>query len=219
MIGRPLARPAADQADQAEDDAFRGFVVARWSALVRTAYLMTGDHGRAEDLVQTTLERMHKHWRRIERRDAPEVYARRVMINEIVASGRRQRFREVPLGHAPEPAAPAWSARGIGSGPPRDQVADPVVDRDAMWQALSTLPARMRAVVVLRFYEDLTEADTAALLDCSVGTVKSQTSRGLDRLRAALSDPPDPGQARHRPRSERRTTSPEPVALTTQEDR
>jgi len=110
----------------AED--FQAFVVARWNSLVRMAYLMTGDHGRAEDLVQSTLERMHRHWARIERWDAP----------------------------------------------------DGVVLHETMWRALGALPPRMRAVVVLRFYEDLTEADTAAVLGCSVGTVKSQTSRGLD---------------------------------------
>lgn len=157
-----------------DDTDFRAFVVARWTSLVRMAYLMTGDRGRAEDLVQSTLERMHRHWARIERRDAPEVYARRVMINQLIASRRRKRLLEVPLSGGPEPRE-------------RD-AADAVVLHQTMWHALAGLPPRMRAVVVLRYYEDLSEADTAAVLGCAVGTVKSQTSRGLERLRASLDE-------------------------------
>ncbi len=158
-----------------QEQRFRDFVVARWHTLTRMAHLLTGDHGRAEDLVQTALEKTHKHWRRIERSDQPEVYVRRVMVNQAISWSRRRRLLELPLltAHAP--------------------VVDPYAQHDlheALWQALATLPPRMRAVLVLRFYEELTEAETAAALACSVGSVKSQTSRGLARLRHLLGDEP-----------------------------
>lgn len=190
-----------DRLADADEDGFRGFVVARWGALLRTAYLMTGDHGRAEDLVQTTLERMHRHWHKIQRRDAPEVYARRVMVNEVIAAGRRRRLRELPLAHAPEP-------------PARERPLDQMLERDAVWRVLATLPPRMRAVVVLRYYEDLTEADTAAVLSCSVGTVKSQTSRGVARLREALAAAdPDADPRLPRPTPTPTTAPTRPAAL------
>jgi RNA polymerase sigma-70 factor (sigma-E family) len=161
----------------ADDEAFREFVTARWTALTRTAYLLTGDHGRAEDLVQTTLEKMHRHWRRIERKDAPDAYARRVMTNLAISQSRRRRFRETPITHAPEIAA--------------GDATDAVVVRDEVWRALLRLPPRMRAVLVLRFFEDLSEAEAARVLNCSEGTVKSQSSRGLARLRE-LMEPAEP---------------------------
>jgi RNA polymerase sigma-70 factor (sigma-E family) len=157
-----------------DDERFRDFVVARWAALVRTAYLLTGDHGRAEDVVQTVLEKVHRHWDRIERRDAPEVYARRAIVNQVTSWGRRRRVREVAL--------PATLDR-----PGPDAYAEHDA-RDAVWQALATLPPRMRAVLVLRYFEDLSETDVALTLDCSVGTVKSQASRGLTRLREQLAE-------------------------------
>lgn len=154
--------------DANDEEAFREFVVSRWNALARTAYLLTGDHGRAEDLVQDALERAHRHWGRMERQDAPEVYVRRVMVNQAISWSRRRRFLELPLlaSHAP----------------PVDPYGDHDL-RDALWTAMATLPPRMRAVLVLRFYEDLTEAEIAAALGCSIGSVKSQSSRGLARLR------------------------------------
>lgn len=164
--------PAATGVPGDDEDQFRAFVVARWSALVRSGYLLTGDHGQAEDLAQTTLERMHRRWHRIRRRDAPEVYARKVMVNQYIAAGRRRRFRELPLALARESSV--------------SSAVDQVTERDALWRALSELPTRMRAVLVLRFYEDLSEAGTADVLGCSVGTVKSQTSRGVARLRLLL---------------------------------
>jgi RNA polymerase sigma-70 factor (sigma-E family) len=156
----------------ADDDAFREFVTARWSALVRTAYLLTGDHGRAEDLVQSALERVHRQWRRVERKHAPEAYTRRVMINLAISGSRRHRFRETSLANAPEPVS-----RDAAYG---------IAERDEVWQALLKLPPRMRAVLVLRHFEDLSEAEVARLLGCGLGTVKSQSSRGLDRLRELL---------------------------------
>lgn len=164
----------------ANEDAFREFVTARWASMVRRAYLLTGDHGRAEDLVQSTLERMHKHWRRIERKDAPDAYALKVMTNLAISNSRRRRFREVPAVQAPEPVFA--------------DVTGGVDDRDEIWRALDGLPPKMRAVLVLRYLDDLTEAEAARVLGCSVGTIKSQSSRGLARLRQVIpesgEDPP-----------------------------
>jgi RNA polymerase sigma-70 factor (sigma-E family) len=162
----------------ADDDAFREFVTARWGALVRTAFLLTGDHGQAEDLVQATLERMHRHWRRVERKDSPDGYARKVMTNLAISNARRRRFREISLVVAAET-------------PSRDAT-QPIAERDEVWQALRRLPSRMRAVLVLRYFEDLSEAEVARVLGCGIGTVKSQNSRGLERMRGLLDsgDPP-----------------------------
>ena len=148
-------------ADQAEFDAF---VVATSPRLVRTAYLLVHDRQLAEDLLQTALTKAWFAWRRIE--GNPEPYVRRVMVTTAVSWWRRRWTREVPSDRLPERAA-------TGSEAP---------DQD-MWQALGRLPVQQRAVVVLRFYEDLTEADTAELLGCSVGTVKSQCSKALAKLR------------------------------------
>jgi RNA polymerase sigma-70 factor (sigma-E family) len=154
--------------DPADDDSFRAFVTARWQALVRIAYLLVGDHGYAEDLVQTALARTHRHWRRIERKDAPEVYVRRVLVN-LVNSHWRRRLRVREVFAVPDRAT-----------------ADPTIahdQRDELWSALRALPPRTRAVLVLRYFEDLTEAQVADALGCSVGTVKSTASRGLAKLR------------------------------------
>jgi RNA polymerase sigma-70 factor (sigma-E family) len=165
-----------------DDESFREFVTMRWPALVRTAYLLTGDHGRAEDLVQATLEKMHRHWRRIATLESPQGYARRVMTNLAISGSRRKRFREVSIVHAPEVAT--------------DDGTQTLAERDVMWQVLQQLPPRVRAVMVLRYFEDLTEAEIARILECSPGTVKSQHSRGLAKLRALLAEngvypPPD----------------------------
>jgi RNA polymerase sigma-70 factor (sigma-E family) len=168
-----VEREGAEQ--MKDDEAFREFVTQRWSALVRTAFLLTGDHGRAEDLVQSTLERVHKHWNRVQRKELPDAYARRVMINLVISGSRRRRFRETSLEHVPEKLSPD-AAHGIA-------------ERDEVWQALLRLPSRMRAVLVLRYFEDLSEAEAARVLGCGVGTVKSQSSRGLARMRDLLQAP------------------------------
>ncbi|WP_088318914.1 SigE family RNA polymerase sigma factor [Kineosporia sp. R_H_3] len=160
---------ARDEAD------FREFVVGQWHALARTAYLLTGDRGDAEDLVQSTLVRVHRHWTRIERTDAPYVYARRVMVNLNTSIWRRTRISHHLTDAPPEPARP---------GAPDDTTT--VDQRDELLRVCRTLPPRMRAVLVLRYFEDLPEADVAAALGISVGTVKSQTSKALDRLRTEL---------------------------------
>ncbi|HEX5533592.1 MAG TPA: SigE family RNA polymerase sigma factor [Actinomycetales bacterium] len=150
----------------------RVLVEARWAALVRFGYLLTGDRGHAEDLVQAALEKCWPKWRSI-RSDSPERYIRAAMANLAASQWRRKRHREVPLedaGHGPSHAGPA----------------DGHAVRDEVWQLLQSLPPRMRAVVVLRWVEDLSEAQTAQMLGCSVGSVKSQSSRALARLREQL---------------------------------
>lgn len=160
--------------DASGEREFHEFVIAQRPRLVRTAFLLCGDPDEAHDLVQTALMRTHRRWRGIERTDAPEVYARRILVN-LAASWWRSRLRHrwVPLTELPHPAQPDAS--------------ELLSDRDALWHAVMTLPPRTRAVLVLRYFEDLTEADTARALQCSVGSVKSQASRGLARLREVLS--------------------------------
>lgn len=155
---------------------FDEFVATRSPVLLRTAYLLCGgDHGAAEDLLQDVLERVYPKWRRI--RSDPESYVRAALANAAANRWRRRsrRVSEVPLLAGAGPSVP---------GPERG-----VADQDLVVRALAALPARMRAVLVLRFFDDLSEVDTAAALRCGVGTVKSQTSRGLARLRELLENP------------------------------
>jgi RNA polymerase sigma-70 factor (sigma-E family) len=147
---------------------FRAFVDARWPALVRYAYALTGDRGHAEDVVQQALERTWRRWRHVRSEDA-EPYVRTVIARLVISRWRTRRVAEQPLGDL-EPAAVA--------GPE-----DAHAVHDVLWRELAALPPRMRAVVVLRFVEDHTEAQTARILGCSVGTVKSQTARAVSRLR------------------------------------
>jgi RNA polymerase sigma-70 factor (sigma-E family) len=157
-----------------EDEPFRQFVRAQWGPLTRTAYLLTGDRGTAEDLVQSALEKTHRRWDRV---DTPEVYVRRVMVNTATSWWRRRRPVEVPL--LPSDAAPGPDAYLQ------------VEERQRLLSALRRLPPRTQAILVLRYLEDRSEAETARILGCSVGSVKSQASRGLARLRTDL-DPTDP---------------------------
>jgi RNA polymerase sigma-70 factor (sigma-E family) len=147
---------------------FGRFVAARSAGLFRAAYLLTGDRHEAEDLVQTTLERVAQRWRRIE--DAPDAYARRVLYHLQVERWRLRSFRrETPVAHVPEVER-------------RDHSAGADL-RVSLVAALGRLTRRQRAVLVLRYFEDLSEAETARLLDISVGTVRSTASRTLARLR------------------------------------
>jgi len=150
---------------------FEEFVVARSAALSRTAYLLTGDHQLAEDLLQVALTRVAVRWPRL-RAEAPVAYARRIMINEVTTWRRRRRYHERPSDALPEDR-------------PAPDPSTAAVRRIVVGQALARLTPRQRAMLVLRFYEDLSEADTAALLGCSVGTVKSGTHAALARLRDA----------------------------------
>jgi RNA polymerase sigma-70 factor (sigma-E family) len=150
-------------------DEFRDYVAARSGALLRTATLLTGDPALAEDLVQTALARTYLAWGRIRQREAVDAYARRVLVTTYATWWRRKWRGEVP-GEVPDR--------------PGEDPYGQVDAAQALRAALARLPRRMRACVVLRYWDDLPAAEVAALLGCSVGTVQSQASRGLARLRA-----------------------------------
>lgn len=145
---------------------FQDFVVARSDRLLRTAYLLTRDWGVAEDLLQESLAKAWFAWPGV---DEPEAYVRRVLVTTYTSWWRRLWRREVPSDDLPE----TLTADGFGG----------LGEREALWQAVGRLPARQRAVVVLRFYEDLPVAEVARLLGCNAGTVKSQTAKALAKLR------------------------------------
>ncbi|GAA0390401.1 SigE family RNA polymerase sigma factor [Microbispora corallina] len=154
-----------------DEAAFDEFLAARSTALLRTAILVCGaSTPDAEDMVQSALEKVYRHWPRI-RHDNPEAYARRVVVNGAISRARRRKvLQEITFAH-----------------PPDTPVESPDVGlRQALLDELRRLPARMRAVLVLRYWEDMSEAETAAMLGCSVGTVKSQAARGLARVRARM---------------------------------
>jgi RNA polymerase sigma-70 factor (sigma-E family) len=150
---------------------FDMFVAARTPVLLRTAFLLTGDREAAQDLLQESLVRLYRHWGRIVDPQARLAYARKVMAS-TAANGRRRGWRrETPNGHSPPDVA---------------VTVDPYEDFDnraALLGALRALSPAHRAVLVLRFYEDLSESQTAQALGCSAGTVKSRTSRALAVLR------------------------------------
>ncbi|MEU8251579.1 SigE family RNA polymerase sigma factor [Nonomuraea sp. NPDC048916] len=145
---------------------YQDFVVTRSDRLLRTAYLLTRDWALAEDLLQESLTKAWFAWPRVEE---PESYVRRVLVTTYTSWWRRKWRAELPAGELPD--TPAHDTTG-GPG-----------ERDTLWEAVGRLPARQRAVVVLRFYEDLPVAEVARLLGCEPGTVKSQTAKALAKLR------------------------------------
>jgi RNA polymerase sigma-70 factor (sigma-E family) len=147
---------------------YDAFVSARWSRLLRVAYLLTADWAAAEDLLQSALVKAWFVWRRVD--GDPEPYVRRIVVRTYL-SGRRRRWRaEVPFDRVPDRPATGDSA-------------SEVADRDALWRAVRRLPARQRAIVVLRYFEDLSERQIADALGVRAGTVKSQASKALAHLR------------------------------------
>jgi len=148
------------------DAGFEGWARARTPTLLRAAYVLTGSQHAAEDLAQVTLERVATAWRRVE---DPDAYARQVMYRVQVSSWRRRRVTETSTDAVPERGAP--------------DLGEDAALRLTLGTALRRLTMAQRSVLVLRFYEDLSEADTAAVLGCTVGTVKSQTAKALSRLR------------------------------------
>ena len=158
---------------------FEEFVQLRGDRLLGTAYLLTRDHSLADDLLQTALAKAWPAWGRIT--GDPEAYVRKILVNTYASWWRRRWRGEVPTEVLPE----------IHDAPREADLGE----RDEMWTALGRLPRRQRAAVVLRYYEGLSEAETAAVLGCSLGTVKSQTSRALAKLRV------DPTLAGHADRS------------------
>ena len=153
-----------------DEAAFEAFVAARSGDLLRTAVLLTRDRGHAEDLLQTALVKAYRRWGRIT--GDPYPYVRRVLVTSAASWWRLRSTQEIVALPAHDAAAP--------------DATDAVDERERMAEALATLPSRMRAVLVLRYTEDLSEAATAELLGCSVHTVRSQTVRGLARLRTVL---------------------------------
>ena len=157
------------------DAEFQSFVTSRWPRLLRTAFLLTGEQHAAEDLTQTTLEQAYVAWRRVGAADDPEAYVRRVMIN---AHARRHRRR---LRECLAPKDDTGLAREVPDTGDRIAQADV---RGALLAALAQLPPRQREAVVLRYWEDLTETQTAEAMGCSVGAVKSNAAKGIAKLRA-----------------------------------
>lgn len=153
---------------QQRDAEFTDFVAARWTALYRAAYVMVPDHAHAEDLVQTALLTTYQNWRRVRDLNALEAYTRSIIVNTAIGWFRKKSWRESPTDELRESGA-----------------VDRYADHDLLDQ-IGRLPVRQRAVVMLRFYADLTVADTARELGVSEGTVKSQTRRALAALRGAL---------------------------------
>jgi RNA polymerase sigma-70 factor (sigma-E family) len=147
---------------------FDEFVVSRSGRLLRTAYLLTRDWAAAEDLLQTALAKAWFAWHRLEA--DPEPYVRRILANTYASWWRRRWNGEAPVAEGPQ--------RGPGPDP------HAAVDaRDELWRSLGRLPKRQRTVLVLRYFEDLTEAETAEIMNCAIGTVKSQAAKALAKLR------------------------------------
>ncbi|MDI2124556.1 SigE family RNA polymerase sigma factor [Yinghuangia seranimata] len=157
------------------DEEFSAFVRIAWPRLRRTAWLICGNRQQAEDAVQAGLVRLYVAWPRLRREEALEAYARKAVVSALLDETRRGwRKREHPVGVLPDTLTVD------------DETPGRVGDRLAVASALARVPPRQRAVLVLRFYDDLDVAATARLLECSEGTVKSQTARGLEALRRAL---------------------------------
>ncbi|MFF6815151.1 SigE family RNA polymerase sigma factor [Streptomyces sp. NPDC012403] len=161
---------------QVGDREFHDFVVGSWPRLMRTAFLLTGEQHAAEDLVQSTLEQVYVAWHRVALADAPEAYVRRVMINAHARRYRRK-LREFLLPRSGD----AGLTHEVADTGDRIAQAD---DRHTLLKALAQLPTRQREAVVLRYWEDLTETQTAEAMGCSVGTVKSNAAKGIAKLRA-----------------------------------
>lgn len=157
---------------QRDVTAFSDLVATRSAALLRTAYLVVGDHQLAQDLVQESLVKTYVAWPRLRDVSKAEAYARRTIVTTAISWRRRRSFHERPVLAIPEQAQPDRT--------------DALATHDLIWAQVRALPPRQRAALVLRYYEDLSESETAQLMGCAVGTVKSQVSAGLDRLRQRM---------------------------------
>ncbi len=150
---------------------FEEFVHSRGAGLVRFARLLTGDDHLADDLVQDVLARAFVKWRRVSAADRPDLYVRRMLVNANASWWRRRASSEVSVAEPPDPGRPTGA----------DQ--DSVAERDHLWSVVARLPVRQRAVLVLRYYEDLDDASIAEILNISAVTVRTTASRGLATLR------------------------------------
>lgn len=155
--------------DGSRDSEFTEFVHGQWNSLYRTAYLLTGDHQAAEDLLQATLTKVYLRWSRIGGMEQPGAYARRMLVNQSSSWRRRRSAAERVVAVVPQDPAPSFD--------------DDVVGREVMWQLIRALPARQRAVLVLRYYEGLSEAEIADVLGVAPGTVKAQAHAAVATLR------------------------------------
>jgi RNA polymerase sigma-70 factor (sigma-E family) len=149
--------------------AFSEFVAARCAALHRTAYVVVGDHQLAQDLLQEALVKAYVAWPQLRDATKAEAYVRRTIVTTAISWRRRRSFHERPVDHVPD-------AR-------KSDETERLATQDVLWEQVRSLPPRQRAALVLRYYEDLSETETAELLGCSVGTVKSQVSAALGKLR------------------------------------
>jgi RNA polymerase sigma-70 factor (sigma-E family) len=165
--------------DPADGDDFAAFVAARGPRLLRMAWLLTGDAHLAEDLLQTVLAKVWPKWRKVAE-EHPEAYVRKALIHTHASWWRRRWRGEVPHGELPELAVSFDAYEGVDL-------------EQSLSAAVRRLPVRQRAVVVLRYFEDLSVEDTAATLGCAPGTVKSQSAKALRTLRAALPAPVEGG--------------------------
>jgi RNA polymerase sigma-70 factor (sigma-E family) len=158
--------------------AYREYVSGRLDQLRRTAYLLCGDWHTADDLTSTALVKLYRHWRTASAAGNLDAYVRRILLNAWLDERRRPWHRERSSEHLPEPPADRAAAT--------DGATDRITDRVAVLAMLAELPPRRRAVLVLRYFCDLSVEDTAEVLGCSTGTIKSQTARALDALRGKL---------------------------------
>jgi RNA polymerase sigma-70 factor (sigma-E family) len=172
-----LRVPAARTDDSVELPAFRDYVQARSRALLRTAYLLTGNLADAEDLLQSALAKTYLAWDRIEDRGALDGYVRRALVNTHISWWRRRRLDEFPTDEVPDQAVADYSVSSEL--------------QESLRRAIDRLPQRMRAAVMLRYYEDMTEAEVAEILGVSLGTVKSTVSRAVAKLRIDSELQPD----------------------------
>ena len=166
--------------DAARTADFTDYVKAREQTLARLAYLLTGDRDAAEDLLQNALAKCYRNWERVRGVEQPDAYVRRIMVNERNSRWRRiVRRKESAGSHVLEV-----------HDPPAPPAAVDLAESLDLWRHVQALPRQQRAVLVLRYYEDLTEAQTAEILGCSLGTVKSHTSRALAAMRLRMSEAP-----------------------------
>lgn len=173
----PASRAGAESLPIADDRDFREYVRERSRALLRAAYLLTGNRADAEDLVQSVLAKTYLAWNRIEDRAALDGYVRRAMVNTHISWWRRRRVDEFPTDELPDQAVADHS---VGSDM-----------QESLRRAIARLPQRMRDAVMLRYYEDMTEAEVAEVLGVSLGTVKSTVSRAVAKLRIDVELQPD----------------------------
>ena len=160
---------------RSDEERFTEFVRAYSASLFRTGYLITGDYQRAEDLLQSTLVRLYRRWPRVEVMERPVGYARKVLVNQAISWWRTRSSRETPMLVLNEPG---WGG-----------FVDEITEHERVWKAVVSLPPRQRAVMVLRYYEDLSEAEIAETLGVARGTVKSHAHAAARRLAELLGEP------------------------------